>query len=115
MVKMTFTLDEATAEALKRISKRLQKTQSYILREAICHYEPHAGQLTKAERKQRVELLDRLVAAIPVRPADATDRELRELRQSRRKGWRSKGRTTQPPNSRKTLKDLDKFRLEFGG
>jgi len=90
MVKMTFTLDETTVETLKRISKRLQKTQSYVLREAICHYEPHAGQLTKAERKRRVELLDRLVAAIPVRPAEETDRELRELRQSRSKGWRSK-------------------------
>jgi len=45
MVKMTFTLDETTVETLKRISKRLQKTQSYVLREAICHYEPHAGQL----------------------------------------------------------------------
>jgi predicted transcriptional regulator len=89
MVKMTFTLDETTVEALKRISKRLQKTQSYVLREAICHYEPHAGQLTKAERKQRVELLDRLVAAIPRRSGAETDRELQQLRQSRRKGWRS--------------------------
>jgi predicted transcriptional regulator len=91
MVKMTFTLDETTVEALKRISKRLQKTQSYVLREAICHYEPHAGQLTKAERKQRVELLDRLVASIPRRSGSETDLELRQLRQSRRKGWRSNG------------------------
>jgi predicted transcriptional regulator len=92
---MTFTLDETTVEALKRISKRLQKTQSYILREAICHYEPHAGQLTKAERKQRVELLDKLVAAIPARPSSETDRELRDLRRSRRKGWRPKSGSTQ--------------------
>jgi len=89
MVKMTFTLDETTVEALKRISKRLHKTQSYVLREAICHYEAHAGQLTNAERKQRVELLDRLVGAIPTRPDSETDRELRDIRQSRRKGWRS--------------------------
>jgi len=87
---MTFTLDETTVEALKRISKRLQKTQSYVLREASCHYEPHAGQLTRAERKQRVELLDRLVAEIPARPNSETDREIRDLGQSRRKGWRSK-------------------------
>jgi predicted transcriptional regulator len=90
MVKMTFTLDETTVEALKRISKRLQKTQSYVIREAICHYEPHAGQLTKAERKERVALLDRLVAATPRRPTSETDQELRELRVSRRKGWRPK-------------------------
>jgi len=87
MVKMTFTLDDITVETLKRIAKRLQKTQSFILREAICHYEPHAGQLSKAERKQRVALFDRLIATIPSRSATETDRELREQRLSRRKGW----------------------------
>jgi predicted transcriptional regulator len=92
MVKMTFTLDETTVEALKRISRRLQKPQSYVLREAICHYEPHAGQLTRAERKERVALLDRLVAAAPRRPVSETDRELQDLRASRRKGWRAKPR-----------------------
>ena len=90
MVKMTFTLDETTVEALKRISRRLQKPQSYILREAICHFEPHAGQLTTAERTERVALLDRLVATAPRRPAAETDRELQEIRASRRKGWKKK-------------------------
>ena len=52
MVKMTFTLDQPTVEALKRIATRLQKPQSYVLREAICHYEPHAGQLSKEERQR---------------------------------------------------------------
>jgi predicted DNA-binding protein len=93
MVKMTFTLDDATVETLKRIAKRLQKTQSFILREAICHYEPHAGQLSKAERKQRVALFDQVISTIPSRSAAETDRELREQRRSRRKGWeRTRGR-----------------------
>ena len=93
MVKMTFTLDATTVETLKRIAKRLQKTQSFILREAICHYEPHAGQLSKAERKQRVALFDQLIATIPSRSATETDRELREHRLSRRKGWQGRTRS----------------------
>jgi hypothetical protein len=87
MVKMTFTLDDTTVETLKRIANRLQKPQSFILREAICHYEPHAGQLSKAERKQRIALFDQLIAKIPSRPASETDTELRVQRLSRRKGW----------------------------
>ena len=90
MVKMTFTLDETTVEALKRIANRLQKPQSYVLREAISYYEPHAGQLSKAERKRRVELFDQVVAAIPKKSASAIDRELEDLKLSRRKGWRNR-------------------------
>jgi predicted transcriptional regulator len=88
MVKMTFTLDEPTVDALRRIADRLQKPQSYVLREAISFYEPHAGQLSKDERKRRLELFDRVIAAIPGRPASDVDRELRELRASRRQGWK---------------------------
>ena len=87
MVMMTFTLDDTTIERLKRISKRLQKPQSFILREAICHYERRAGHLSKVERKQRIALFDRLIARIPSRPASETDTELREQRLSRRKAW----------------------------
>jgi predicted transcriptional regulator len=65
MVKMTFTLDETTVTKLKRIAARLQKSQSYVIREAICHYERHAGPLSKAERKSRVALFDRVIAGIP--------------------------------------------------
>jgi hypothetical protein len=89
MVKMTFTLDETTVEVLKRIAGRLQKPQSYVLREAICYYEPHAGQLSKAESQRRVELFDQVIRAIPKRPASEVDEELRQLRNSRRKGWRA--------------------------
>src|SRR5687767_11466593 len=90
MVKMTFTLDQPTVDALKRIATRLQKPRSYVLREAICHYEPHAGQLSKEERKQRLELFDRVIAAIPKRKATEVDSELRRLQESRRTGWNGK-------------------------
>jgi len=85
MVKMTFTMDLTTAETLKRIANRLQKSQSFVLREAITHYEPHAGQLSKAERKRRVELFDQVITSIRKKPASAVVTELKQLRTSRRK------------------------------
>jgi hypothetical protein len=88
MVKMTFTVDQETADALRRLANRLNKPQSMVLREAIRHYEPHAGNLSDDERKRRVELFDRVIATIPKRPAAETDQELHSLRTSRRKGWR---------------------------
>ena len=90
MVKMTFTIDEGTADTLRRISKRVDRSQSQVLREAIRHYEPHAGQLSAQERKARVELFDRVIARIPKTPAGKVDAELREIRSSRRQGWHSK-------------------------
>jgi predicted DNA-binding protein len=92
MVKMTFTIDEDTADTLRRISKRVDRPQSQVLREAIRHYEPLAGQLSAAERRKRVELFDRVVARIPNRPALEVDAELREIRASRRAGWHRKPR-----------------------
>jgi hypothetical protein len=88
MVKMTFTLDERTADTLKRIARRLQRPQSHVLREAIAHYEPHAGNLSKAERQRRVALFDQVIGAIPRRSAGEVDAELKQLRAARRKGWR---------------------------
>jgi hypothetical protein len=90
MVKMTFTIDEDTADTLRRISKRVDRPQSQVLREAIRHYEPHAGQLSAQERKARVELFDKVLARIPKTPANMVDAELREIRNSRRKGWLSR-------------------------
>jgi hypothetical protein len=75
MVKMTFTMDLTTAETLKRIATRLQKSQSFVLREAITHYEPHAGQLSKEERKRRVELFDQVLASIRKKPASDSRRK----------------------------------------
>jgi len=90
MVKMTFTIDNDTADTLRRISKRVDRPQSQVLREAIRHYEPHAGQLSAQERKTRVELFDRVIKSIPKTPAKKVDAELLDIRSSRRQGWRSR-------------------------
>ena len=90
MVKMTFTIDEETADSLKRMAGRLKRPQSQVLREAIHYYEPHAGLLSPEERRRRVAVFDKVIARIPDRSADAVDEELREIRQSRRQGWQRK-------------------------
>ena len=91
MVKVTFTVDPDTVATLKRLAQRLQKPQSAVIRDAIVFYEPHAGQLTAAERRKRVELFDRVLAEVPAAPAAAVDRELRAVRRSRRTGWSARG------------------------
>ena len=90
MVKMTFTLDETTVDILRRVATRLQKPQSYVLREAVRHFEPHAGMLTEEESQQRVELFDRSLAKIPDRPLRQVKAELEQIRASRRQGWQRK-------------------------
>ena len=92
MVKVTFTVDAESVAALKRLSERLQKPQSAVIREAIAFYEPHAGQLSASERERRVHLFDHVLARIPATPVEAVDRELRDLRRSRRNGWQRRGR-----------------------
>jgi hypothetical protein len=92
MVKMTFTLDDATVESIRRIARRLGKPQSEVIREAIPFYEPHAGQLTRAERQRRVALFDEVIAAIPAAPAASVDRELASVRESRRTAWQRRQR-----------------------
>ena len=92
MVKMTFTLDAATVESIRRIAKRLGKPQSEVIRQAIPFYEPHAGQLTRAERQRRVALFDEVIATVPSGPAPKVDRELEAVRDSRRAGWQRSGR-----------------------
>jgi hypothetical protein len=87
MVKMTFTIDEDTADMLRQISRRVHRPQSQVLREAIRHYEPHAGQLSLEERRKRTRLFDKVIARIPSRPASEVDAELLEIRRSRRTGW----------------------------
>ena len=84
---MTFTVDEQTAETLRRIAERVHRPQSQVLREAIRHYEQHAGQLSAEERRQRTRLFNQVIARVPRRPASKVDAELDEIRRSRRKGW----------------------------
>ena len=92
-IKMTFSLDEATAKRLAEASERTRKPKSSVVREAILDYADRVGRLTEAERIRLLGVFDEVVAAIPDKPAAEVDAELTELRSARRLGGRAGGRT----------------------
>jgi hypothetical protein len=91
MVKMTFSLDDATAARLRRAAERLSKPKSEVVREAIREYAERVGRLSEQERLQMLRAFDDLVPRIPMRPAGPVERELRDLREARRAGGRREG------------------------
>ena len=88
MVKVTFTLDDATVARLRQSAERLAKPQSQVVREAIADYADRVGQLSDRERRQLLNVFDELVKKIPSRPARAVDAEIRAVRAARRAGGR---------------------------
>jgi hypothetical protein len=91
MVKMTFTLDDETAAALRRTAERTSKPQSAVVREAIAEYAAPIGRLTDAERRAMLKAFDELVPRIPKRPARTADQERRAIRLARRACGRRSG------------------------
>jgi predicted transcriptional regulator len=91
MVKVTFTLDDATVAEIRRTAKRLGAPQSQVVREAVAEYAARADRVTERERLRTLAILDRLRAAPASRPVSAVDAELRELRRARRAGGRRSG------------------------
>lgn len=92
MIKMTFTLDEATVGQLRRSAARLAKPRSAVVRLAIRDYAERIGRLGEDERVQLLRAFDELVPRIPARPAAAVEREIKAVRAARRQGGRG-GRT----------------------
>lgn len=88
MVKLTFSLDEATVRELRRAAARLARPQSQVVREAIRDYAARMDRLGDAERQRLLEAFDRLVPAIPARPAREVDAEIRTIRAARRQSGR---------------------------
>jgi len=87
-VKLTFSLDEETVRCLRTTAERLRKPQSQVVREAVAEYAARAGRLSDAERAAMLRAFDRLVPALPPRPARAVDEEIRRVRAARRQGGR---------------------------
>ena len=52
MVTVTFSLDDATVERLRRTASRLGRAQSQIVREAVAEYAARADRLSESERRQ---------------------------------------------------------------
>lgn len=88
-VKMTFSLDEATARRLGEVAEALRKPKSRVVRDAIADYAERMSRLTE-EKRRMLDVLDALTATEPSRSAVETDAELEDLRRARRLGGRSR-------------------------
>ena len=86
--KMTFTLDERTAERIARTAQRLGLSKSGVVREAVREYAARVGSLSEGERLRLLEIFDTVVARIPAGPAAEVDREIAAVRRARREGGR---------------------------
>lgn len=84
MVKVTFTLDEATVATLKRTAARHRKPQSWVVREAVAEYGAKEARLTPDEKARMLAALERF-RDLPITGTRAdVDREIAEIRRSRR-------------------------------
>jgi predicted transcriptional regulator len=88
MVKVTFTLDDATVAEIRRTAQRLGRPQSQVVREAVADYAARADRVSERERLRIVGVLKALRDAPKSRRAAAVHAELRELRDARRRGGR---------------------------
>ena len=84
MVKVTYSLDDATVRRIRRAAERLGRPQSHVVREAVAEYDARTDRLSEAERLRMLEVLDRLRSEPVTRSRAAVAAELREVRLSRR-------------------------------
>jgi predicted transcriptional regulator len=88
MVKVTFTLDEATVAQLREAAERKSIPKSQAVREAIHDYYAKSDRLSEAERERMLRVLDRIAARPATRTQREVDREIAEIRRARRSGGR---------------------------
>jgi Ribbon-helix-helix protein, copG family len=91
-IKMTFSLDEATATQLDRTAATLGRPKSRVVRDAILEYASRADRLSDAERRRLLGAFDELVPAIPAGSVADVEAELEALRAARRRGGRAASR-----------------------
>ena len=87
MVKVTFTLDDETVRALRKMADRTRKPQSLVVREAVAQYAAQEHKLAPDEQERMLRALAEFRKVAPTRPRSEVEKELRELRRSRRAGW----------------------------
>lgn len=88
MVRVTFSLAEATVAQIRQTAVRLRKAQSHVVRDAVADYAARCDRLSERERLYAMSVLERLRDAKPTRAAAAVDTELRSVRAARRSGGR---------------------------
>ena len=84
MVKVTYSLDDATVRRIRRAAERLGKPQSHVVREAVAEYDARTDRLSEAERLRMLGVLDRWRKEQVPRSRESIESELREIRLSRR-------------------------------
>jgi metal-responsive CopG/Arc/MetJ family transcriptional regulator len=92
MVKVTFSLDEATVTEIRRTAERLGTAQSHVVREAVAEYAARADRVSERERLRTLTVLESLRTTPASRKAAAVDGELRAIRAARRAGGRRSAR-----------------------
>ena len=84
MVKVTYSLDDATVRRIRRTAERLGRPQSQVVREAVAEYDARTDRLSEAERLRMLDVLDRLRGEPVTRSQASVDAELQDVRLSRR-------------------------------
>jgi hypothetical protein len=92
MVKVTFTLDDKTVDAIRRTAARLGTARSHVVREAVAEYAARTDRVSERQRLAMLTALDRFRKSPSTGSADAVDAELRGLRAARRRGGRRSAR-----------------------
>ena len=92
MVKVTFSLDNATVAEIRRTAQRLGTAQSQVVREAVAEYAARADRVSERERLRALAILEGLRKAPGSRAGAAVDAEIRAVRSARRGGGRRSGR-----------------------
>jgi predicted transcriptional regulator len=88
MVRVTFSLDEATVARIRQTAARLRKPQSQVVRDAVADYAARSDRVSERERQHAMDVLAGLRDARPTRPVADVDKELRTIRAARRAGGR---------------------------
>ena len=84
MVKVTFTLDDATVTQLRRVSGQKKKPQSWVVREAVADYAAKADSLAPEEKQRMLEALEAFRRTPITGTAADVEQEIAEIRASRR-------------------------------
>ena len=96
MVKVTYSLDDATVRRIRRTAERLGRPQSHVVREAVAEYDARTDRLSETERLRMLEVLERLRSEPVTRSRAAVAAELREVRRSRRESSLRRSRHDDP-------------------
>lgn len=95
MVKMTFSLPEATATQIRVVAHRVGRPQSHVVREAVAEYAARTDRLSEAERLRMLAVLEELrnkPATEFTRTAEEAQAEIAAIRAARRASSRRRSR-----------------------